>query len=886
MRPKPADTAEGRRLAANDRREEHWNRWGPYLSERAWGTVREDYSPDGSAWDYFPHDHARSRAYRWNEDGLGGISDRHQLLCFALALWNGRDPILKERPFGLTNDEGNHGEDVKEYWFYLDATPTHSYLKYLYKYPQAEYPYVHLVEENRRRTMDDPEYELLDTGIFDGGRYFDVFVEYAKASPEDVVIEITVFNRGPEAATLELLPSVWFRNTWSWKPNRPRPAASAAERPDGRSAIVLDETYVGRRYLHVEAGAELLFTENETNAARLFGSANPSPYVKDAFHRYLIERDASAVNPERRGTKAAARFRLEVPAGGSARRRLRLTDESWDAGDPFGDAFTETLAVRKAEADEFYGAVVAERLSPEQKSVARQAFAGMIWSKQFYKYDVRRWLDGDPLQPKPPESRLKGRNGDWRHVFNADVLSMPDTWEFPWYAAWDLGFHCVVFSLIDAQYAKDQLVLMLREWYMHPNGQIPAYEWNFGDVNPPVHAWAALRVFQIERAKTGNADYAFLERVFHKLLLNFDWWVNRKDALGNNIFQGGFLGLDNIGIFDRNMTLPHGWVLSQADGTSWMAMYCLNLLGMALELASKDPVYEDVASKFWEHFVYIAYAVQRPDLPGSGLWDEQDGFFYDEIHHEDGRQIPIRVRSAVGLLPLTAVVTGDSELVDRFPSFKRRMQWFFQYRPDLTQSCTAAAARGKHERLLMSVVRPEQLTRILGYMLDETEFLSPYGIRSVSQYHRDHPYQLAAGGREFRLDYEPGESRTKLFGGNSNWRGPVWFPLNYLILESLKRYHLFFGDSFTVECPTGSGNRMTLHQVAHELARRLSSIFEPDASGRRPVFGGREIFRTDPHWKGLVLFHEYFHGETGLGLGASHQTGWTGLVAKLLDEIG
>ncbi|MGE5413941.1 MAG: MGH1-like glycoside hydrolase domain-containing protein, partial [Syntrophomonadaceae bacterium] len=682
MRVKPADTAEGRRLAANDRREEHWNRWGPYLSERAWGTVREDYSADGTAWDYFPHDHARSRAYRWNEDGLGGISDRHQLLCFALALWNGRDPILKERPFGLTNSEGNHGEDVKEYWFYLDATPTHSYLKYLYKYPQGEYPYLRLLEENRRRTMADPEYELLDTGVFDGGRYFDVFVEYAKASPEDVLVSITVWNRGPDAATLELLPSVWFRNTWSWKPNRPRPSAAASERRQGRRAIVLDENYLGRRYLHVEPGAELLVTENETNAERLFGAPNPSPYVKDAFHRYLVDRDGAAVNPALRGTKAAARFRLEIPAGASVRRRLRLTDQSWEEGDPFGEEFERTLALRKTEADAFYDAVIAERLSPEQKSVARQAFAGMIWSKQFYKYDVRRWLDGDPLQPPPPESRKDGRNSDWRHVFNADVLSMPDTWEFPWYAAWDLAFHCVVLALVDAQFAKDQLVLMLREWYMHPNGQIPAYEWNFADVNPPVHAWAALRVFQIERAKTGRSDFAFLERVFHKLLLNFDWWVNRKDALGNNIFQGGFLGLDNIGIFDRNMPLPNGWVLSQADGTSWMAMYCLNLLGMALELAAKDPVYEDVASKFWEHFVYIAYAVQRPDLPGGGLWDEDDGFFYDEIHHPDGRQVPIRVRSLVGLLPLTAVVTGDSALIDRFPSFKRRMEWFFQHRPD------------------------------------------------------------------------------------------------------------------------------------------------------------------------------------------------------------
>ena len=886
MKTKPAETVEGRRLEDNNRRVAHWNRWGPYLSERAWGTVREDYSADGAAWDSFPHDHARSRAYRWNEDGLGGISDRHQLLCFALALWNGKDPILKERPFGLTNSEGNHGEDVKEYWFYLDATPTHSYMKYLYKYPQAEYPYQKLLDENRRRTVQDPEYELLDTGIFAESRYFDVFIEYAKATPEDTLIEITVANRGPEAATLDLLPTAWFRNTWSWRPNRKRPVAAAAARADGRPVVTLDEAYLGRRYLHVQPDAELLFTENETNARRLYGAPNPSPHVKDAFHEYVIRGDAKAVNPARRGTKAAARHRLTVPAGGSARVRLRLTDGAWETGDPLGEDFDRTLALRKAEADAFYAATIPERLSADEKNVMRQAFAGMLWSKQFYKYDVRRWLDGDPLQPPPPAARRKGRNSDWRHVFNADILSMPDTWEFPWYAAWDLAFHCVVLSLVDAQFAKDQLVLILREWYMHPNGQIPAYEWNFGDVNPPVHAWAALRVYQIERAKTGKGDRAFLERVFHKLLLNFDWWVNRKDELGNNIFQGGFLGLDNIGIFDRNMKLPEGWVLSQADGTSWMAMYCLNLLGMALELASEDPVYEDVASKFWEHFVYIAHAIQRPDDPQLGLWDEEDGFFYDEIHHPDGRQIPIRVRSAVGLLPLTAVVTGDSQLINRFPAFKRRMDWFFEHRQDLTSSCASMTRHGQHERLLMSVVKPEQLTRVLRYMLDESEFLSPYGIRSVSRYHRDHPYVATARGQDFRLDYEPGESRTALFGGNSNWRGPIWFPINYLIVESLKRFHMYFGDSFKVECPTGSGKMLTLHEVSHELARRMSSIFLPDAEGRRPVFGGYEALQTDPHWKGLLLFHEYFHGDTGAGLGASHQTGWTGLVAKLLDELG
>jgi hypothetical protein len=883
---KPAETAEGRRLADNDRRVAHWNRWGPYLSERAWGTVREDYSPHGTAWDYFPHDHARSRAYRWSEDGLAGICDRHQLVCLALALWNGRDPILKERPFGLTNSEGNHGEDVKEYWFYLDSTPTHSYMKYLYKYPHAEYPYAHLVEENRRRRIDEPEYELIDTGIFAQGRYFDVFVEYAKAGPEDVLVAITVANRGPDAAAIDLLPTIWFRNTWSWKPGRRRPSLRALVRSDGRPAIRLEESYIGVRYLNAEAGAELLFTENETNAERIFQTPNASPYVKDAFHEYVVRGTAAAVNTARSGTKAAARYRLTLAAGASARVRLRLTDGDWTSGDPLGEEFERTLELRGAEADAFYAAVIPDSVPAEAKPVMRQAFAGMLWSKQFYKYDVRRWLDGDPLQPPSPEARKSGRNSDWRHVFNADILSMPDTWEFPWFAAWDLAFHCVVLSLVDARFAKDQLVLMLREWYMHPNGQIPAYEWNFGDVNPPVHAWAALRVYQIEKAKTGKGDRMFLERVFHKLLLNFDWWVNRKDALGNNIFQGGFLGLDNIGIFDRNMKLPEGWVLSQADGTSWMAMYCLNLLGMALELASEDPVYEDVASKFWEHFVYIAHAIQRPDNPDLGLWDEQDGFFYDEIHHADGRQIPIRVRSLVGLLPLTAVVTGDSELINRFPSFKRRMEWFFKHRQDLTSSCASMTQYGENERVLMSVVRPEQLKRVLAYMLDESEFLSPYGIRSVSRYHRDHPYSASARGQSFCLQYEPGESRTQLFGGNSNWRGPVWFPLNYLVLESLKRYHMYFGDSFQVECPTGSGKMMNLHEVSHELAHRLSRIFVPDAAGRRPVFGGYEPFQTDPHWKGRILVHEYFHGDTGAGLGASHQTGWTGLVAKLLDELG
>ena len=885
MSRKPADTAEGRRLADNDARRAHWNRWGPYVAARAWGTVREDYSADGTAWDFFPQEHAHSRAYRWNEDGLLGLCDRHQLVCFAIALWNGKDSILKERPFGLANAQGNHGEDVKDYWFYLDATPTGSYLEALYKYPQAAFPYAQVLEENARRTIEQPEYELADTGVFDTGRYFDVRVVYAKASPEDILIEITASNRGPEPATLDLLATVWFRNTW-WEPGRVRPNLHAGKRANGLPIIELSEPYIGRRYLHAESGGELLFTENETNAQKIFGSPNPSPYVKDAFHEYVVQGRKEAVNPALHGTKGAARYRLSLAAGASARVRLRLTEDPWTSGNPLSEEFEKTLAARRAEADDYYAAVIPASLSDDERRVMRQAFAGMIWSKQFYKYEVRRWLLGDPGQPPPPPQRREGRNADWPHVFAADVLSMPDKWEFPWFAAWDLAFHCVVLALVDAEFAKEQLVLMLREWYMHPNGQIPAYEWNFSDVNPPVHAWAAFRVFQIEEAKTGRGDRAFLERVFHKLLLNFDWWVNRKDALGNNIFQGGFLGLDNIGIFDRNTPLPNGWILGQADGTSWMAMYCLNMLAIALQLATEDPVYEDVASKFWEHFVYIAYAIQRPDEPATGLWNEEDGFFYDTLHGPDGRNIPLKIRSAVGLLPLTAVATGDSRLIARFPAFRRRMDWFVSNRPDLTASCSSMTRMGREDRILLSVVKPEQLTRVLGYMLDEKEFLSPHGIRSLSRFHRDHPYEIHAGGMDYRLDYEPGESRTKLFGGNSNWRGPVWFPLNYLIIESLHRFHRYFGDDFRVECPTGSGHRMTLMEVADEIARRLARIFLPDASGRRPVEGPYEIFHRDPHWKDLVLFHEYFHGDSGAGLGASHQTGWTSLIAKLLDELG
>jgi hypothetical protein len=876
---KPEDTAEGRRIAENDRRAAHWNRWGPYLSARAWGTVREDYSADGTAWDYFPHDHARSRAYRWSDDGILGISDRHQRICFALALWNGKDPILKERFFGLTNSEGNHGEDVKECWFYLDATPTHSYLKALYKYPQAEYPYTQLLEENRRRGATEPEYELIDTGIFEGGRYFDVFVEYAKAAPEDILVEISVFNRGPEDATLDLLPTIWFRNTWSWD-GSPRPSLSA----DAAGGILLEDPVYGRRSLHCPAGAELLFTENDTNTERLFGAPNPSPHVKDAFHAYLIGGRRDAVNPERRGTKAAAWQRLAIPAGGEARTRLRFAPEDPGSRDPLGRSFAVAMQKARTEADQYYQAVMPDVLSTEELRVMRQAFAGMIWSRQYYGYDVRRWLTGDRDQPPPPPQRTQGRNRDWKHLYAADVLSMPDTWEFPWFAAWDLAFHCVVFALIDPQFAKDQLVLMLREWYTHPNGQIPAYEWAFGDVNPPVHAWAAIRVAQIEKRQTGRIDREFLERVFHKLLLNFNWWVNRKDALGNNIFQGGFLGLDNIGLFDRNTRLPPGWTLGQADGTSWMAMYCLNLLGMSLELAVEDPAYEDVASKFWEHFVYIAHAMHHVGEEGFNLWDEQDGFFYDVLRRPDGSHEFIRVRSLVGLIPLSAVVTGELKLLDRFPGFRRRMKWFAENRPELIESCASMTQRPEGSRALFSLVKPDQLRRVLRFMLDENEFLSPHGIRSVSLYHRDHPVVAVTGGVTHTLRYDPGESTTGMFGGNSNWRGPIWLPINYLIIESLRRYHQYLGDDFKVECPTGSGKMMTLVEVFHELARRLSTIFLPGENGERPVFQGIDIYRNDPHWRDLVLFHEYFHGDTGKGLGASHQTGWTGLIAKLLDE--
>jgi hypothetical protein len=877
-------TAEQQRLEESRERRSHWKRWGPYVSERAWGTVREDYSPYGTAWDYFPHDHARSRAYRWNEDGIAGISDRHQQICFALALWNGKDPILKERMFGLTGNEGNHGEDVKEYYFYQDSTPTHSYMKFLYKYPQAEFPYQQLLDENRRRTKNDPEFELLDTGIFDENRYFDVQVEYAKASSEDILIKISVSNRGPQSASLRLLPTVWFRNTWAWHGNKPRPHLSKAE--GNESLINVHHHRYGKRWLYCEGTPELLFTDNETNTRKLFASADGPRFAKDGINDYVVHAEREAVNPAGTGTKASADYKLRVAAGETMTVKLRLTDkQAAGAENPLGPEFDRIFAARVREADEFYAEVIPHDLSADAKSVMRQAFAGMLWSKQYYHYVQHEWIDGDPTQPKPPAERRKGRNKDWGHLYNADIISMPDKWEYPWYAAWDLAFHTVPLALVDSEFAKEQLVLLLREWYMHPNGQLPAYEWAFGDVNPPVHAWAAWRVYKIEKKRLGYGDRAFLERVFHKLLLNFTWWVNRKDSEGMNIFEGGFLGLDNIGVFDRSAPLPTGGHIEQSDCTSWMAMYTLNLLAIALELASEDPTYEDVASKFWEHFLYIARAMNNRGDGEQSLWNEEDGFFYDVLHTPDARHC-MRVRSMVGLIPLFAVDTLEPELLERLPSFKRRMDWFIENRPDLTQHLACMKSAGHGERRLLSIVDGEKLKRVLKVMLDEAEFLSQYGIRAVSRYHKDHPYVLNVNGTEHRVDYEPGESSSGLFGGNSNWRGPIWMPVNFLLVESLQKFHHYFGEDYKVEFPTGSGQMHTLAEVAAEISRRLNSIFLRDSNGRRPVNGENEKFQTDQNWRDQVLFYEYFHGDSGRGVGANHQTGWTGLVAKMLQQSG
>jgi hypothetical protein len=877
-------TTEAQRLEQARVRTAHWRRWGPYLSERQWGTVREDYSAGGTAWESLPHDHARSRAYRWGEDGLLGISDNHQRLCFALALWNGRDSILKERLFGLTGSEGNHGEDVKEYYYYLDSTPTHSYMRALYKYPQAAFPYGQLVAENRRRDRREPEYELIDTGVFEDDRYFDVQVEYAKAGPDDILIRITASNRGPEAATLHLLPTLWFRNTWSWDEGAKRPALRAGDTVHGLSVIEAEEETLGRRWLYCEGAPDLLFTENETNLGRLFGTPNPNPWTKDGFHDYLVGGRHDAVNPGRFGTKAAAHYRLAIPAGQAATVQLRLTDMVWGSA-AFDPEFASAFADRLREADDFYATVIPAHLSTDATRVMRQALGGLLWSKQFYHYYVRRWLSGDPALPPPPERR-HGRNREWLHLYNEDIISMPDKWEYPWYAAWDLAFHCIGLALVDPDFVKAQLILFLREWYMHPNGQIPAYEWALGDVNPPVHAWAALRVYKIERRIRGRGDRDFLEKVFQKLLLNFTWWVNRKDAEGKNVFQGGFLGLDNIGVFDRSAPLPGGGHLEQSDGTSWMAMYCLNMLAMALELARENPAYEDIASKFFEHFVYIAHAMD--DLGGEGiqLWDDEDGFFYDVLHTEDGRHARLKVRSMVGLIPLFAVETLEPNIVDKLPSFRRRMQWFMDHRPEFREHVVEMEAPTGGTRRLLSLVTDDQLPRVLQFLLDENEFLSPYGVRALSRYHRDRPYMVHIDGIEHRVDYEPAESSTDLFGGNSNWRGPIWFPVNYLLVEALQKFHHFFGERVRVAFPTGSDRQLHLRDVAAELSRRLTRIFLRGADGRRPVFGDTGKFQRDPHWRDLLLFYEYFHGDNGAGIGASHQTGWTALVAKLLQQSG
>jgi hypothetical protein len=879
---------ESTRLLRDSRREENWKRWGPYLSERQWGTVREDYSADGTNWDYLPHDHARSRAYRWGEDGLLGITDRECRLCFAVALWNGRDPILKERLFGLAGTEGNHGEDVKECYYYLDSTPTHSYMKALYKYPQAEFPYARLVAENRRRGLQDPEFEILDTGVFDENRYFDVFVEYAKASPDWLAARVTVHNRGPEDAILHLLPTIWFRNTWSWGREGegywPRPRI----RRDRDGALLLTHATLGRMRFGAEpipeaGGPEFLFTENETDFARLFGTPNSGPYVKDAFHEFVIRGRQEAVNPALEGTKAAAHYVLRIPAGQRRVVRLKLAPVPEYGPAPFGPELDDLIEQRAREADAFFECRVPEDLTQEERRVARQAFAGLLWSKQFYHYVVRQWLEGDPAQPPAPAGRWLGRNHDWTHVFNRDVLSMPDKWEYPWYAAWDLAFHMIPMATVDPSFAKEQLVLLLREWYMHPNGQLPAYEFAFADVNPPVHAWACWRVYKMT-APRGGRDRVFLSRVFQKLLINFTWWVNRKDEYGNNLFSGGFLGLDNIGIFDRSRPLPTGGSLAQADGTAWMAFYCATMLSMALELSRDNPATEDVASKFFEHFVAISDAMNS--FGGSGLWDEEDGFYYDQLRL-DGRMIPLKVRSMVGLIPLFAVELLEQELIDRLPGFKKRMEWFLSNRKDLARHIAYMEGRAgnAHGVRLLAIPSRERLVRVLRYLLDENEFLSPHGIRALSRVHREKPYVMEAGGREYRVEYAPGESETGLFGGNSNWRGPVWFPVNYLLIEALERYHHFYGDSLRVECPVGSGRWMSLQEVATEIASRLARVFLPDRDGRRPCHGAERRYAVDPHWRDLILFHEYFHGDTGRGVGASHQTGWTALAARCVEQL-
>jgi len=880
-------TAEEARLAEARELGVPWRRWGPYLSERQWGTVREDYSETGDAWGYVTHDHARSRAYRWGEDGLAGISDDKQRLCLALTLWNGRDPILKERLFGLTNAEGNHGEDVKEYYFYLDATPTHSYLKWLYKYPQAAYPYSVLAHTNR--TRDELEYELLDTGVFDDDRYFDVFVEYAKEGPEELLALITVANRGPEPATLHLLPTLWFRNTWTAPAETPRPSLREATGPKGALAIAAAHPTLGARYLYVEGSAELLFTENETNTERIFGRPNSTPYVKDAFHAYVVEGRKDAVNPARTGTKAAAHLVLEVPAHGERTVRLRLSQAPPERigsallGGPFGRHFDAVLASRRDDADEFYDELSPPSLSEDQRRVMRQAFAGMLWSEQFYSYDLDSWLFEHTAHPLLQGSRPGVRNGGWFHMRNEDVISMPDKWEYPWYASWDLAFHTFALGAVDLDFAREQLELMLRDLYQHPNGQIPAYEWNFGDVNPPVQAWATLFIYSALTQAGRKERLDFLRGAFEKLLLNFTWWTNRKDPSGKNVFEGGFLGLDNIGVFDRSAALPTGGTLEQADGTAWMMLFSQNMLELALDLSAEDPTYLEMATKFLGHFLWIASAMDRPGGRGDDLWDEEDGFFYDVLRFPDGTGQKIKVRSMVGLLPLCAATVISPETLERIPRFVERAQELLRRNRKLLDRMAPLDREGVNGRRLLAVLDEPKLRRVLARMLDEERFLSPHGIRSLSRWHKDHPYVFQVQGREYRVEYLPAESNTSMFGGNSNWRGPVWMPVNVLIIRALLQYYLFYGDDFRIECPTGSGRMMTLFEVAKEISRRLEATFLRGPDGRRPVYGGSKKFQEDPYWKDLVLFYEYFHGDVGAGLGASHQTGWTGTVARLIQ---
>ena len=877
LRAAAGQTAEALRLA-DIRQGKHWRRWGPYLSERQWGTVREDYSEHGDAWEYFPHDHARSRAYRWGEDGIGGFGDDRLLLCLGLALWNGRDPILKERLFGLTNAEGNHGEDVKELYYYLDGTPTHSYMRMLYKYPQAAFPYARLVEENRRRGRADPEFELIDTGVFSENRYFDVEIEYAKADVDDILKRVTIYNRASEAATLHVLPQLWARNTWSWKSDSMRPQLVARE----DNSISVDRPGLPPLRLFCDGRPEFLFCENDTNIRRLCGIDAPGHHFKDGINDYIVNSDTAAVKPDRRGTKVAAHHLLRLLAGESRRLRTRLTLADHASG---LDDFDRVLDQRRAEADEFYAELQQDIADPDARLVQRQALAGMLWSKQFYYIDIPEWLNGDPLLPSPPAARRHGRNSDWLHLNNADIIVMPDKWEYPWYAAWDLAFHAVTLALIDPSFAKNQLLLLTRDWYMHPNGQLPAYEWAFGDVNPPVHAWAAWRVYEIDREhRGGEGDWDFLERVFHKLMLNFTWWVNRKDVEGRNIFQGGFLGLDNIGIFDRNEALPSGGHINQADGTAWMAMYTLNLMRIALELALKDHVYEDIASKFFEHFLYIAEAMTNIGGDGIGLWDEEDEFYYDVVHLPNGERIPSRVRSMVGLIPLFAVEVLDASVFTRLRRFSARAHWFLEHRPHLARLVSRWHDASTGERHLLSLLRGHRMKRLLSRMLDETAFLSDFGVRSLSKFYQENPFVLERPSHRLEVRYVPGESDTGMFGGNSNWRGPIWTPMNFLIIESLQRFHSYYGDDFKVECPVGSGRLHHLGEVAAELSRRLCRIFLRNEEGRRPVFGISRLEQEDPDFRDNVLFYEYFHGDTGRGLGASHQTGWTGLIALLLHS--